>query len=177
MEEWKDVIGYEGFYQVSNMGRVKSLERIVKHSIGGDKLVNERILKPGVVNGYYQVSLSKNGNHKICKIHQLVVVSFLNHIPNGHTIVIDHVDGNKLNNKLTNLHLVTNRENSTTCFRKDKDKHSSQYVGVNWHKSCNKWKSQIQINGKRKHLGLFNTELEASNAYQNKLKEISILNE
>ena len=173
MEEiWKDVIGYEGFYQVSNQGNVKSLERFRGNGNGG-YIKKEQILKSQINGrGYCQVNLCKNCVGKIFRIHQLVAIYFLGHNIDGHNIVVDHRDGNKLNNQVENLQLVTNRENSSTCYRKNQVNYSSQYVGVCWEKNINKWKSNIYYNGKLKHLGYFDSEIDASNAYQNKLKEI-----
>jgi hypothetical protein len=83
--------------------------------------------------------------------------------------LVDHIDNNKLNNKLNNLQLTTNRINST----KDRVGPTSKFIGVGFHKSTNKWRSRIQIDGKNIWLGVFVTEIEASNAYQNALKSIS----
>lgn len=112
MEEiWVDIKGYEGLYQVSNLGRVKSLERTVKHSSGGDKIVKERILKGSCNNnGYVIISLNKNGNKKSFAIHNLVAKAF---IPNeDNKPYVDHIDTNKTNNKVDNLRWVTEKENS-----------------------------------------------------------------
>ena len=155
-EIWKDVKNYEGHYQVSNLGRVKSF-----------KLNRERIMKAGFdTKGYRQVSLSKDGEQKTRKVHQLVAVAFLGHTPCGYKLVVNHIDIDKLNNNVLNLEIVTVRENSN----KKHIKSSSKFVGVSWHKASNKWATQIAINGKRKHLGCFTDELEASLAYQKELK-------
>ena len=157
MEIWKEIKGYES-YEVSNLGRVKSL-----------KYNKERILKPALTgSSCLGVSLAKNGKAKTKKIHQLVAEAFLNHIPDGYKLVVDHIDNNPLNNELGNLQIITNRENSS----KDKKGFSSEHVGVNWNKASKKWKTQIRINGKQTHLGMFTNELEASKAYQNALLEM-----
>lgn len=157
-EVWKDVKNYEGIYQVSNFGRVKSFNK-----------VKAKILKCSLTDaGYYRVNLHKNGKQRNFKIHQLVAISFLNHTPNGHKVVVDHIDNNPLNNKLENLQLITNRENSS----KDRFGGTSKYIGVSLVGRTNKWKAQIRIKGKDKFLGHFNNELEASNAYQEELKEL-----
>jgi len=154
-EIYKDIKGYEG-YQVSNLGNVKSFkgikERILKNNSCGD--------------GYLAVALHESGKQKTFKIHKLVAVAFLNHTPNGHKIVIDHINSIKTDNRLENLQLITNREN----LSKDK-KGSSSYTGVCWREKANKWTSSIYINGKRKYLGSFNTERIAHIVYQKALKK------
>jgi len=156
-EIWKEVENYPN-YQVSNLGNVKSFN-----------LGKERILKPGInASGYYVVGLCKNKVHKTKDIHKLVAITFLNHTPCGHKLVINHKDFNKLNNNVNNLEIITQRENSNRIHLKS----SSKYVGVCWNNQKNKWHSQIRINGKINFLGYFENELEAHEAYQNKLKSI-----
>ena len=167
MEVWVDIDGYKGMYQVSDLGRVKSLKRIIDRSHGKKLTVEERILKPYVMRlGYIQYKLSKNGNPKSYQAHSLVAIAFLNHKPNGHSLVVDHIDNNPSNNKLNNLQVITQREN---CSKDKKGK----YVGVFLDKKANKWYAQIYIKPKKIHLGYFNTDIEAHNSYQNKLKEIN----
>lgn len=169
-EVWRDIKGYEGLYQVSNMGRIKSLERLVKARGGSYRPVKERILKGGYDNnGYKIVSLAQNSKNKTRTIHQLVVSAFLNHIPNGHKDIVDHINGIKDDNELNNLRIVTVRQNSTTCFRKDKNNFTSKYPGVGWHKQHNKWWASIEIKGKTIHLGYFIKEIDANNAYETAL--------
>ena len=164
MEEiWKEVPGYEGYYEVSDQGRVRSLDR-EKWSGKSFYILKGRILKPKLSNGYKIVSLTLCGKTKTFSVHQLVAISFLKHIPDGFKIVVDHIDNNKLNNKVDNLQLVTVRYNVS----KDK-KGSSKYTGVCWNKRENKWVSCIRINGEQKRLGCFNTEEEASKYYQDAL--------
>ena len=168
-EIWKDIPNYEGYYQVSNLGNVKSLARF--NNLG--KRVKERVLK-NLVNttkGYLVVNLSKIGLVKTKQIHQLVAESFLNHKPNGHKLVVNHKNFNRQDNRVENLEIVTQRENANRAHIKS----SSKYVGVSWHKGSKKWMSRIVINGKRKHLGYFFEEIEASNAYQNALLAIRVL--
>lgn len=108
-EIWKDIPDYEGLYQVSNLGRVKSLERYVKHLSGSMKLLKERILVIIKNGGYYRVTLSKNNIKKAKTIHRLIGESF---IPNPNNLpFINHIDGNKLNNSVENLEWCTSQEN------------------------------------------------------------------
>lgn len=169
-EIWKDITGYEGLYQVSNFGNVKSLERLVKGKIN-NRLQKENILSKGLVgklgNQYYAVTLCDNKKRKQIKISVLVAMAFLNHIPNGYDgLTVDHIDNNPLNNNVNNLQVITKRENSS----KDR-KGISKYTGVTFNKKSNKWRSQIWINGKNKTLGSFDDELEAHRAYQKELKQ------
>lgn len=100
-EIWKDIKGFEGHYQVSNLGRVKSI-----------KFRKERILKPAKVgSGYLQVDLRKNGEHNLCKVHRLVCKVFL---PNPKNLPqINHKDEDKTNNKVENLEWCDARYNNT----------------------------------------------------------------
>ena len=167
-EEFRDVEGYEGLYQVSNLGKVKALERLVNNH-RCKYLVKEKILKDVIhASGYFNVILYKNKKIKNFRVHQLVAMAFLGHKPNRHHLVVDHIDNNPLNNKVENLQIVTNRENSNRKHLKS----TSKYVGVHWNKEDKKWKSGIMINGKLKHLGYFTDELEASEAYQEALLNI-----
>lgn len=111
MEEWRDIEGYEGLYQVSNEGRVKALERYVDNYWGTKQYVRERILKGAATKGgYLEVTLCKNGKPKKFYIHRLVADTFIPNIENKPCI--DHKDTNVLNNKVCNLIWCTPKENS-----------------------------------------------------------------
>jgi hypothetical protein len=81
----------------------------------------------------------------------------------------DHINGDKLDNRKANLRSVTRSQNNMN--QKKQDGRSSQYKGVCWHKQRSKWKAEIKLNGKRKHLGVFVCEHEAAKAYNNAAKE------
>jgi hypothetical protein len=170
MEIWKDIPGYEGIYQVSNLGKIKSIPRVTNNT-KGCYITKELILKHSLCKsrGYPVVRVSIKSVRKTIVIHQAVAMAFLNHTPCGHKIVVDHINEDKTDNRVENLQVITNREN---CSKSRLGKGSSKYTGVSWSKSNKKWISQICVNGKREKLGYFNCELEASISYQNKLKEI-----
>lgn len=108
MIEWRDIEGYEGLYQVSNTGLVKSLDRIVSQS-GYERLMKGRIMKPNNnTSGYLSVQLS-NRKHKRFLIHRLVMIAFVG--LNNTKTDVNHKDGNKHNNSLDNLEWVTKKEN------------------------------------------------------------------
>lgn len=168
IEIWKDIPNYEGTYQVSNLGRVKSLERIIKGKNDSFKLIKEKIRKNcNDGKGYLSIIICLNYKIKRFNIHQLVAMAFLGHEPCGHKLVVDHINGIKTDNRVENLQIITQREN----LSKDKKGYTSKYTGVSWAKNINKWVSQIEINGIKMCLGNFNTELEAHLVYQEKLKK------
>lgn len=168
IEIWKDIPNYEGIYQVSNLGDVKSLSRLMNKGkvvfVSKEKIMNKYISK----DGYYSVTLSKEKNSRTIKNHQLVAMAFLGHKLCGHELVIDHINNNKLDNRVENLQIVTARYNTL----KTKENYSSNYKGVIWDKERDKWISRIKINGKSKYLGRFDSEYEAHLEYQKALDEI-----
>ena len=160
MEIWKDIPNYEGIYQVSDLGRIKSFRK--------NKV---KILKQHKDSkGYLKVRLyDKNLKDKTIVVHVLVAMAFLNHIPTKtHKFVIDHINNNKVDNKVLNLQIITNRENSS----KD-SKGSSSFVGVFWNKLKNKWQTSIYFKNRNIYLGLFDTEIEANNKYKSALSLIN----
>jgi len=111
-EIWEDIKGYEGFYQVSNLGRVKSRERLKRHPRGNGYLpVHERILRQSKNTwGYSQVTLYKDGKPKTnLPVHRLVAQAF---IPNPDCLPeVNHKDENKSNNAVSNLEWCTAKYN------------------------------------------------------------------
>ena len=112
MEIWKDIEGYEGLYQVSNIGRIKSMNRIVNNN-GGTDYRKERVIKQDIDRGgYIQTHLSKDGKVKTLKVHRLVAKAFPEICGEWFDgCEIDHIDGVKNNNKATNLKVCTKSEN------------------------------------------------------------------
>lgn len=114
-EIWKDVKGFEGLYQVSNFGNVKSAERFVNHSKGGLQKRKSYILKPKINKGYCHVYLCKESKHTTLKVHRLVALHFIDNPDNKPEV--NHIDGNKLNNNVWNLEWCTKSENGLHSFR------------------------------------------------------------
>lgn len=105
MEIWKDIEGFEGFYQISNYGEVRSLDRF-----DGIRNLKGNILKQNLKqNGYLQVGLRKQGKRKWFSVHRLVAKHF---IPNPDKLPqVNHIDSNKQNNTVDNLEWVTAKAN------------------------------------------------------------------
>lgn len=110
IEQWREVRGFEGFYAVSNMGRVKSIHRTICRDGGKPRTLPDRFMTGAVKsNGYVHVSLRKPGQKQIKRhIHRLVAEAFLKRAPHQE---VNHIDGNKLNNSVSNLEWCTRAEN------------------------------------------------------------------
>ena len=137
-------------YKVSNKGRV----------IG----VKGCVLKGWIEANYHVVDVG--GRNK--KIHHLVAETFLNHTPNGHKYIVDHIDNNPQNNNLDNLQVTTHRENCS----KDKKGKTSKYTGVSV-KPNGTWLSQVCLGGRVYYLGTYKTQEEAEMQYIDALHEYS----
>lgn len=111
-EVWKDIEGYEGLYQVSNIGNIKSLERDVVYSNSAIHHYEEKLLKPSKIGGgYLQVTLSKDGEAQNVLVHIIIANAF---IPNPNNLPqVGHMDDNKENNTIDNLYWTTAKENNT----------------------------------------------------------------
>lgn len=108
MEEWRDIEGYEGLYQVSNLGNVRSLMMWNGH-IYKKRIKSYLLSKTKTTTGYWKVELSKNNKKKSHKVHRLVATAFIENSKNKK--IINHKDFNPLNNCVDNLEWVTQKEN------------------------------------------------------------------
>lgn len=116
-EIWKDIEGYEGVYQISSLGKVKSLKRITRFK-NNDRIrvEEERILKPQITHkGYHKIQLRKNGKTKGHFVHRLVAEAFIPNPENKSTV--NHKDGDKLNNFVGNLEWMSNLENMRHAYQ------------------------------------------------------------
>lgn len=159
-EIWKDIQDYDGYYQVSNFGRVKSLSRYIFNGMSY-YLKKERILKPTIRNdGYLVVGLYIENISKLFLVHRLVADAFVKNLFNKEKVI--HIDFIKNNNNSNNLDWTNSLE--SVCHQMSNKKSSSKFTGVSFRKARNKWISIIIINGKHIQLGSFKTQEEAYQA-------------
>ena len=117
-EIWKDIKGYEGFYQVSNIGKIRSVDRLVHNPrYGFQKLKGKLLSASPNSHGYPQIGLTQKGKRKTLKVHSLVALYFLDKISNKNEV--NHKDGDKLNNRVENLEWCTRSENILHAFAFD----------------------------------------------------------
>ena len=115
MEVWKDIAGYEGLYQISNLGRVKSLEREVKVGRGTRHQAELIVKQETLNNGYLRVRLSKNGDMSGYLVHRLVAKMFIPNVANW--TEVNHKNGVKTDNYVENLEWISHKENMRHAFR------------------------------------------------------------
>jgi hypothetical protein len=155
VEIWRDVKGFLGIYQISNLGNVRNVKTL-------------RILKFANSSGYEMVKLYRKGEVKNLFVHRLLSLAF---IPNPkNKTCIDHINNKKLDNRLKNLRFVTSQENSRN--RSISSHNTSGVKGISFHTKCNKWQAFIKINGKMIYIGIFTDIEEAKEARQKKAKEL-----
>ena len=150
-EIWKTIEDYPK-YKISNFGRVKSFckspEIILKSAVNG--------------SGYLHVRLKNDLGYKTVRVHKLVAVYFLYHVPKKDNLVVNHKNFIRTDNRVENLELISQRENSNQKHLKS----SSKYVGVSYIKKTKKWRASIKINSKTICLGFYDLEEDASKKYK-----------
>lgn len=114
-EIWKPVVGYEGFYEVSNMGNVRSIDRITQIGSKGSRFQPMIILKKAIRNGYHSVMLSKENEKSNTSVHRIVALAFIDN-PLQKTQV-NHINSIKTDNRVENLEWATPKENTHHSMR------------------------------------------------------------
>ena len=147
-ETWKPVVGFEGAYDVSDMGRIRSLDRVILDRNGIEKPIKGRILSPSKDSrGYRYVRMNSTPSirdaRKNYRVHRVVMEAFVG----PSSLEVDHINFDKEDNRLTNLQYVTPRENSCRAGKGLKDR----YLYLDKEKGF--WASVMQIKGKRTYLG------------------------
>ena len=153
-ENWVWVRGYEGIYEVSDIGNVRR---------------KGKVLKKRPRNKYLSVRLYLDGKPKDFNIHRLVAIGFLKQ--DEHRTFVDHIDFNKENNRADNLRWCTQRENVSSYYSSIET--SSKYLGVSRRRGAKKWDCNIRVDGRPKHLGRFDNEYDAHLKY---IEQVEIIN-
>jgi hypothetical protein len=184
LEEWRDLVGYEGLYLISNNGKLKSLDKVIPYIDGRMKHMKGKMLKqcraktPGRSEddtGYLQSRLTKNGKSKAWNVHILVARTF---IPNPENKpIVNHKDGNKLNNYISNLEWATYSENNQHAYDNNLKSDNTPVLKINLDNgdvidrynsiheagrknNINKSNIHSVCNNKRNHAGGFNWRYE-----------------
>ena len=162
-EIWKPIKGYEKLYEVSNKGRIRN--------------TRNKVMKTYIINsGYKAIKFTVNGKRTSHLIHRIVATTFLDNFES--LPEVNHINENKLDNKVENLEWVSSAQNKqhslksgtydkiyTTCNtlgKKNNCKNHSNYHNVTFHKGRNKWAATIRVGGKNMFPKRFNTEVEAA---------------
>ena len=155
-EIWKSVVGYEGIYEISDFGNMRSVDRF---GLDGRKLQGRPLSPVLQSTGYFTFDLCGKKRMKPTGVHRIVAEAFMGRIPEK--MVIDHLDGNPQNNHVSNLEIVTVREN--TVRGRGCQMSKSKYTGV--HQRGKNWAAFKSINGVRQYLGTYEKESDAHEAY------------
>lgn len=178
--EWRPVVGYEGYYLVSNYGQVKTVGRLVNSRGNKPRKMKDKIKSQHPhTNGYLVVQLSKDGINTTRTVHSLVYEAFIGKVEEGYTI--DHINRINTDNIVTNLRPLTRSHNSMN--RGPTRGSASKYKGV--HKHTGHWKWRVcshEPGGKTVHIGFFELEGDAALAYNDYIVkargyELSVLND
>jgi hypothetical protein len=154
---WKPITGYDGLYEVSDVGEVRSLPR--KCGTNG-WYANSRLLKQSLrPAGYYLVNLTKNRVQKTVDVHLLVARAFIPGRRPG--LLVDHINEVRTDNKVTNLRWATKSQN---MHNTKNGWGGMKYRGTHYVKRFSGWVAYITVSGKRRHLGCFKKREQALRA-------------
>lgn len=178
-EIWKPIPGYEGLYEVSSWGKIKTVLRYRKCSFGSTAIVQEKILHCYIQKRYFSCVLTKDGKSKNIRVHRIVYKVFVDKSNRNISELedINHKDLDKYNNYYKNLEEVSKRENQTHRYLQQNK--SSVFPGVSFRsdeKRIKRWQASVAVNKKNIYIGTFLTEIEAYQAYLDALQEYGIEN-
>lgn len=156
-EEWKTINGYEGLYEVSNMGRVRSLDRKVIYKNGKEHLHKGRIKsQPNDCKTEYRVAvLSRENKLRAFKISRLVATNFIEN--KDKLPCVNHIDGNKKNDNILNLEWCTQSRNNIHAFDTGLSKYKNKTRGLFWDKERGRWIAYLYRNNKNIFIGRFDS--------------------
>jgi len=161
IEEFREVPGYNGMYQISNLGTFKSFKT------GKWKIIKGSFYKSGRRSFHLYDGLKD----KVLNAAVVIMMAFKDFKTCGHNLVVDHIDNDCTNDRLDNLQIISNRENLS------KDRlGASKFTGVSWDNQQKKWKTRISIKKINMHLGYFVNENEAGNMYKLALENVQKYN-
>lgn len=158
-EKWRPVVGYEDLYQVSSIGRVRSLAVKVRNKQGLRTHPGRVLAQRKNTAGYWTVDLCSGGKRKHVTVSSLMGAAFLGVPPGGK---VDHRNRDRGDNLLSNLRPATTSQNGANARGR---RRTSEYKGVSWFASREKWRAVICVNRKQHHLGYFTDPTEAAKAY------------
>lgn len=168
-EAWKDIPGFEGVYQISSEGNLRSLDRTVVHR-GRNRRIKGKMLHPRLdISGYPRLGLCRGGKAIHVFAHRLVAEAF---IPNPKNYPhVDHINGCKTDNRVANLRWVTHSQNMSN---RHKTKQASGYAGIRYRPACTKNPYEVSgsINGQPIIIGYFSSITQALTARQKHLQEV-----
>ena len=142
-ENWRDVVGYEGKYEVSDKGNIRSVKRTITRSNGHKFWIKSTIRRTSIhCSGYEIVSLSNDCKSKTKRVHRLVAEAFLSNKDNKKCV--NHKDGNKLNNKLENLEWVTHSENLNHAYENELRKNGASIILIDEKNNERKFRSEVK---------------------------------
>lgn len=162
-ETWVPIFNFEGLYEISSLGRIKSLGRMIDYG-SHKKFKPESILITTLRYGYPRLKLSKDGKASTHFVHALMARSFFGDY-DGREVEVDHVNGFKQDNRLVNLELVSKFENTMRYLK-------TKWDTLGADATRGRWRARIRFNGKEIFLGHHKSREAAQDAYYNKFIEL-----